>query len=213
MQIALAVLSVVVVVGVVLSRVGGDPPQSGVNPSVTAGQQPLVRGFDQPATTATAQQAAVAAVGLTDEVARAGFISRRELIESFTTSSFGPALADSTSEQLNALLLEFSERDADASQLQVTEQPLRVRTIVATTKTATVEVWSVLVIAPPTATTARALWRTVTLDMKLVDERWLVDGWKSVAGPTPLVGAESPISSATEVAAVLSWTVATGEVG
>jgi hypothetical protein len=149
---------------------------------------------------------------MTGEVARAGFISRRELIESFTTPTFGPVLADDTSEQMTALLLEFSERQADPVDLQVTEQPLRVRVTTATPAAATVDVWSVLVVAPPAAATARVMWRTVTVDLLRIDGSWLVDGWTSTPGPTPMIGAESPISPASDVAAVLEWTPVVAEV-
>ena len=60
-----------------------------------------------------ARRAAIRAVAMTGEVVRAGFISRRELIESFTTPGFGPTLAASTSEAVTAMLLELGERDAD----------------------------------------------------------------------------------------------------
>ena len=71
--------------------------------------------------------AAVAAVALTDDVARAGFISRRELIESFTTPSYGPTLADETSAAVTAMLLDLGERDVNPADLHVVEQPISAR--------------------------------------------------------------------------------------
>lgn len=124
---------------------------------------------------------------MTGDVARAGFISRRELIESFATPSFGPVLADDTSKQMTSLLLEFSERAANPADLQVTEQPVRVRVVSSTTTTASVDVWSVLVVAVPTGATARAMWRTVTLDLVLIGNRWLVDGLEVRARAMPMI--------------------------
>ncbi len=68
--------------------------------------------------------AAVRAVSLTDEVLAAGFISRRSLIESFSTDEFGGVLADVTSEQITNLLFELGERDADPTELKSIEQPI-----------------------------------------------------------------------------------------
>lgn len=202
--IAIGVLLVLLLGGLVASIVRND---NATEPSAVASstESPASEETTQ-APAPSPESAAVAAVAMTAEVARAGFISRRELIESFTTKSFGRVLADDTSEQMAALSLEFSERQADPVDLQVTEQPLRVRISSSTMRTASVDVWSVLVVALPTAATARVLWRTVKIDLVLVDDRWLVDGWKSLPGPTPMVDVESPISSATDVRHVLEWT-------
>src|SRR5262245_43220285 len=71
-----------------------------------------------------AREAGVRAVGLTGTVVQAGFISRRELIGSFTTADYGPRLADETSASVNAMLVELGERDADVGSLAVIEQPV-----------------------------------------------------------------------------------------
>jgi hypothetical protein len=157
------------------------------------------------APTATPEEAAAVAVALTGQIVSAGFIERRELIESIATPGFGPRLAEETSGQITDLQLELSERDQDPADLQTFEQPLRARVVSSDEAAATVDVWSVSVVAPPGAATARAMWRTVTIDLVLADGEWLVDGWTSTPGPTPMVGPESTISSAIEVAAVLSW--------
>ena len=70
------------------------------------------------------------------------------------------------------------------------EQPVRFRTLSSTSTRASVAVWSVLVVAAPGAATARTIWRTVTLDLELVDGRWLVDAWESTPGPTPMASPE-----------------------
>lgn len=204
--IAIGALFVLLLGGLVVAKVlGGDPSEAAKVAIPAAPEVPDGSTTPRPALPSP-EGAAVAAVAMTGDVARAGFISRRELIESFATPSFGPVLADDTSKQMTSLLLEFSERTANPADLQVTEQPVRVRVVSSTTTTASVDVWSILVVAVPTGATARAMWRTVTLDLVLIDGRWLVDGWKSVPGPTPMIGAESPISPASDVAAVLRWT-------
>ena len=211
--IAIGVLLVLLVVGLIVSRFRAAEPETphpgrSVAPgSVQQAGETVGEDPNPP------EAAAVAAVAMTGEVATAGFISRRELIESFSTPRFGPQLADRTSEQMTALLLEMSERDANPADLRVFEQPLRVHVEDAGLTTATVEVWSVLVVAPPGAATARVMWRTVTVELVLVGRTWLVDGWESTPGPTPMLGSETTISSATDIAEVLSWTPATQEVG
>jgi hypothetical protein len=50
-------------------------------------------------------------------VVTAGFISRRDLIAGFTTPTFGPKLADATSDQVNALLVGLGDHNADATRL------------------------------------------------------------------------------------------------
>ena len=211
--IAIGVLLVLLVVGLIVS------PFSAAEPETPRPGRSVAPGSVHQAGEAVGEDpnppeaAAVAAVAMTGEVATAGFISRRELIESFSTPRFGPELADRTSEQMTALLLELSERDADPADLSVFEQPLRVRVEDANLTTATVDVWSVLVVAPPGAATARVMWRTVTVELVLVEQRWLVDGWESIPGPTPMVGSETVISSAADIAEVLSWTPVSQEVG
>ncbi|HUF99817.1 MAG TPA: hypothetical protein VMM60_16945 [Ilumatobacter sp.] len=204
-------LAFVLVGGLIVARTGGGdvPTSDGHSVAVDAEQAPVQ--LPPAPSVAEPEHVAAAAVAMTGEVARAGFISRRELIESFTTPGFGPVLADDTSEQMTALLLEFSERDADPAELQVTEQPLRTRVVTEDAAAATVDVWSVLVVAPPGASTARVMWRTVTVELLLIDGLWLVDGWTSTPGPTPMVGPESPISPAIDVAEVLAWSPAVAD--
>jgi hypothetical protein len=155
-----------------------------------------------------ARASAVRAVALTDDVVRAGFISRRELIESFATADFGPTLADDTSAAVNAMLLELGERDVDPSTLAVVEQPITAAAE-STDAGVRVRVWSVLVIAAPGTGPGRQAWRTVTLDMVDVDGRWLVDGWSSTPGPTPAPPPEGGFDDATGLAEPLGWPAAT----
>ena len=51
----------------------------------------------------------------------------------------------------------------------------------------------------------RQAWRTVALDLVLVDDHWLVDGWSSRLGPTPAFAPEVPIASGSDVADVIDW--------
>jgi hypothetical protein len=206
LTITVIVLALVVAGAVVVSRVGGrdtsastdttsrarpDTPESGVAPGAVA-EVPEVD-------IAGARRAAITAVALTDDVVTARFISRRDLIAGFTTPGFGSRLADATSDQVNALLVELGDREADPTALVALEQPLTA-TATATSSGVRVEVWSVLIVAAPGTGPARQAWRTVTVDMVDVDGRWLVDSWTSTPGPTPALPAEVALDSADVVA-------------
>lgn len=206
--VAVGVLVVVVLIGVVVTR-PGSPERS----DRTAGDVGL--GQVEPIGTARAesdddigddpQAAAVRAVALTGDVVTAGFISRRVMIDSFTTSRFGTELADATSSQVTALLLELGARDADSALLRVIEQPLSARTISQGPDRAVVDVWSMLVVAVPGAGPGRQVWRTVRVELVADELGWLVDGWTSTLGPTPALAPQATISEADAVLAVLEW--------
>ena len=210
-------------IGIIVSRVaGGDEQSSESRPSApiplaidastdsdaVATQQP------EPAGSAVGvASVAMDAVGLTDDVLRAGFISRRDLIGSFATESFGPKLADETSAQVSRLMAELGDRDVNPADLAVVEQPISATVIAETADAASVDVWSVMVVAAPGAGPARQVWRTVSVDLRRVDAEWLVDGWESTLGPTPALSPEVAMSDANAVAAVIGWSTDEGADG
>ena len=210
LAVVLAVLAVLAITGTVASHLGGGRGRVSATPTPKVGdQQPQVgspsdSGSRSAGDVVAARQAGIDAVALTDEVVKAGFISRRELINSFTTAGYGSRLADETSRAVSAMLLELGERDADASKMAVLEQPLTA-TAERTSTGARVMVWSVLVVTVPGVGPGRQVWRTVTLDMIDVDGRWLVNGWLSTPGPTPAPAAEAAFDDATVVAGPVGW--------
>jgi hypothetical protein len=44
--------------------------------------------------------------------------------------------------------------------------------------------------------------------MRLVEDRWLVDGWTSTPGPTPALSPEAAVSSTAEIVERLAWPAA-----
>ena len=202
--IAVAALLILLAAGLVLAAVrSGEPERPDRETSVKAGT-----GIDSPPSievdVAGARQAAIDAVALTDEVVEAGFISRRDLINGFATSALAPRLADETGVQVNALLVELGDRNADVTALRLIEQPLSARAT-EVGDVVRVDVWSLLVIAAPGTGPARQAWRTVTLDMALVDGRWLVSEWQSRPGPTPAPAVEASFDDASTIGEVLGW--------
>jgi Na+-transporting methylmalonyl-CoA/oxaloacetate decarboxylase gamma subunit len=149
-------------------------------------------------------------VALTGEVVDAGPISRRELIESFTTADFGPILADTTAAQLSDLQVEFGVAGLSPADLRAIEVPVTARLVERVDNRARVEVWSVMAVSVERSGGARQVWRTVGVDLDLVEGEWLVDGWHSTLGPTPALAPEAPVSPAGDVADVLAWDAARG---
>ena len=203
LTVFLAVLAAVAAIGVVVIRIGSHESTASTD-AVVDDHQPQLPPAEPSDGIEDARFAAVAAVALTDDVARAGFISRRELIESFTTPSYGPTLADETSAAVTAMLLDLGERDVNPADLHVVEQPISARAEV-TASGVRVEVWSVLVVAVPGTGPGRQVWRTVTLDMVQSGRRWLVDRWSSVPGPTPSPAAEAAFDDAKAFVEPLGW--------
>ena len=199
--------------GAIVARAGGDDTGSDGNTAASiagspaSSPSPTGPNIDAAPTDLIdeARRAAVVVVGRTGEVVAAGFISRRELIETFTTASFGPTFAEETGRAIDATLIELSSREVDLADLVVREQPIT-STASATADGVEVRVWSVLIIAAPGTGPGRQVWRTVTLDMVQRDGVWLVDGWASSPGPTPSPPAEGIVDSAEAVAVPLSWT-------
>lgn len=149
--------------------------------------------------------AATNAVSVTGEIARAGFITREDLIESIASDGFAPELAEMSSQQLDELAVELGEAGIVPSQLVWSEIPLRARIVTAGPDEVVVDVWSVLIVGVPGHGAPRQAWRTVTVRMIWEREDWRIDDWESAAGPTPALAAAAEVSSVEDVSTVLSW--------
>jgi hypothetical protein len=203
-----AVLAAAVVLGVLAVRArheqSGTPLGGQTAPSSRQAAPAGVSIQASAVDVAAARRSAVAAVAMTGPVAEAGFISRRDLIGSFTTPSFGPTLAERTSQALTALFMELGQRQVDTARLAVVEQPVTA-TAAPTPRGVRVQVWSVLVVAAPGTGPGRQVWRTVTVDMARLNGRWLVDGWSSSLGPSPAPPTEGSFDDAGAFAEPLGW--------
>ncbi len=208
-SIVVAVLIIVVVIGLLMSR-SGRGTSSGLPATATLAQRSdtlesssghLAVAVDD---IEAARTAAVEAVALTGEVVDAGLISRRDLVESIATPDYGPVLADETSLAVEAMLTELGARHVDRAGMRVSEFPL---TAAATPEAGDVRVrvWSVLVIAAPGVGPGRQVWRTVNVLMKSVAGRWLVADWVSTFGPTPAPAVEVGFDDPAALGAPMSW--------
>jgi hypothetical protein len=145
----------------------------------------------------------------TGAIARAGFITRTDMIRSLTTATFGPTLASLSATELGEMTAELGDAKITPGDLVWSELPLTVHVAAADGQAARVQVWSVLVVAVPDVGAPRQLWRTVTIDLAWETGDWKVSGWASTPGPTPLLDAESAVASTAEIAEVTSWPAAT----
>ena len=149
--------------------------------------------------------AALSAVRLTGPIARAGFITRADMIASITTARFGPQLAAASAGQLDDMTIELGAASVAPGDVLWSEIPLTATVAAADDRVARVSVWSVLVVAVPDIGAPRQRWRTVTIDLAWETGDWKIDGWAAVPGPTPLLDANVAVATTTELAEVVAW--------
>jgi hypothetical protein len=181
------------------------PSPDGVRPAVVI--EGVGRGWSHDEEGALA--AAANAVSVTGEIARAGFITREDLIESIASDGFASELAEMSSQQLDELSVELGEAGIVPSELVWSEIPLRARIVTTEPDEVTVDVWSVLVVGVPGHGAPRQAWRTVTVHLIWEREDWRIDGWDVAAGPTPALAAAAKVSTVDDVSTVVDWS-ATG---
>ena len=152
-----------------------------------------------------ARSAAVSAVSLTGELARAGFITRSDMIEVLASRRYGPTLADLSAAQLDAFIDDLAGEGLTSAQLLLRELPLTAFVESASTDAATVQVWALLVAGGDRLGSPRQLWRTVTVELVWEDGDWKVDGWTVRPGPTPALATNAPVASLAELREVTAW--------
>lgn len=156
-----------------------------------------------------ARGAAMSAVRLSGEVARAGFITRGDMIRLLSSERFGDELIDRTDTQLGELSEALGDAFIVSPQLTWHETPLTAEVVEGDDQRAVIEVWSVVVLATPDAGVPRQLWRTVEIELVWEDHDWKVDEWDSWPGPTPALAPAEVIAATEEVIEVTEWPTAT----
>ena len=152
-----------------------------------------------------ARAAAMSAVQLTGRVAKAGFITRQDMIGELATSGFAPVLIRSSAGQLDDLMADLGTAELVAGQLLWSELPLTARTKRVSAGVTRVDVWSVLVVGAPGVGVPRQAWRTVTIDMKWERGDWLVAAWTARPGPTPVLDQLTDTASIEQLKTVTAW--------
>jgi hypothetical protein len=218
--IATAVVATVAVGSIALRHFGADHPNTTLPTALPVVTVPTTSARVGPVAVvdgvshgwshdpAGAQAAAVAAVRATGPIAKAGFISRADLIRSVASTAFGPKLAAASSAQLSEMTAELGAAKIAPTDLVWAELPLTARIFASTGDRATVDVWSVLVVGVTGKGAPRQMWRTVTATMIWERDDWRIDDWTTTPGPTPALAAMAAISDVPVIASVLSWTPA-----
>jgi hypothetical protein len=219
--LALAAVTVAVVIGLRAvaspndSTAATEPPLATDTPVATAPTSPAAvdefgvpHGWRRDADGALA--AAVSAVRLTGSIARAGFITRSDMIAALATERFGPTLASESSNQLAEMTTALGEASVAPGDLVWSELALTARVVHADDHAARVEVWSVLVVGVLDLGAPRQAWRTVTVELVWEAGDWKVDGWSAQPGPTPLLDATAAVATTGEISEVVAWPPAGG---
>lgn len=205
---ALVVLALVLVGCSSPSESPGGRPAADAEGEVPIGPREEVRGVPRGwrHDEVGARAAAVAYVGLSGEVALAGFITRRDLITAMATPEFAGELEAETSGQLAAVSDDLTEAGVLLAEVVWTEIPLTARVTSADAGAAEVEVWSVTIIGlPEVDAVPRQSWRTVTVGLEWVEGDWRVSGWDATSGPTPALGPAPSIDTVEDLAEVTGW--------
>ena len=157
-----------------------------------------------------ARAAAVSAVALTGDIARAGFVTRADMIGALASARFTPILVRASATQLADLVGDLPARGVPAGAVLFRELPLTARVVSADADTARVLVWAVLVVGVPDGGAPRQLWRTVTVDLVWEAADWRIDRWTAAPGPTPALATNAPIATVADFAEVTAWPPAGG---
>lgn len=152
-----------------------------------------------------ARAAVVSWIRLTGDIARAGFITRGDMIRALASEDFAPALVESTDQQVAEMLREFGDANVTPAQLVWMEMPLTARVVDASEMRARVEVWSVLVVAIPDVGVPRQAWRTVTVDVVWEHGDWKAASWRARSGPTPALAPHAAVATTAELVTVVGW--------
>ena len=206
--VVLTALAVILVGATFLLRSRG-PQCASQRPSPTTSVAAAVT----PAAAAEADATTIAlrAIRSTGDIARAGFITRNDLIGSIATARFAPTLKAVAGVQLTQFTTAIGAAGVPAAEVVWEELPLTSHIADRTGGRARVAVWSVLIVGVPGHGAGRQVWRTSMIDLVHDTVGWKVDGWTAVPGPTPSLVATEAISDLPSVATVLGW-VPVGEV-
>jgi hypothetical protein len=127
-------------------------------------------------------QAALTYVAATDALMAHSSIGRAEILGSLLT----PAAAREQSAALEGAVEQMAlTLDVPVERLTWVEAPLTATLREHDESSASVAVWTVSVLGSPAAGSPQQVWRTVHVELDLVDGRWLVSAATADAGPTP----------------------------
>lgn len=157
-----------------------------------------------------ARDAATSAVSLTGEIAKAGFVTRADMIGVLASTRYAPSLIRSSATQLAEVLGDLGTAGITPTSVMFRELVLTATIEDYTANRAVVRVWSVVVAGAPDRGAPRQLWRTVTVELVWESDDWRIDAWSSTPGPTPALATNAPVASLDDLATVAAWPTAGG---
>lgn len=181
--------------------VGSTGPDRPIGPTKVVQGVPMGWRHDP----AGARGAAMSAVHLTGQVAKAGFITRQDVIGELATEEYGPTLTRSSARQLDDLIADLGTAELVPAQLLWAELPLTAQATRVSNDAVRVDVWSVLIIGAPGVGVPHQAWRTVTLDMAWERGDWRIEEWTDEPGPTPVLDHLTDTASLEQLKAVTAW--------
>lgn len=145
---------------------------------------------------------AVRYVATTDGLMAHSSIGRREILRSLVTPG---ALADQVEGIEGAAARLAEELGVAVERLTWVEAPISATTVARSEAVASVDVWVVSVFGSPDTGPPQQAWRTVHVDLVLLDGEWLVSGASADAGPTPMASDLALPAGWDEFSEVAGW--------
>ncbi len=154
--------------------------------------------------------AAVTYVASTDALMAHSSIGRREILRKLVTPD---ALAEQVAGIESAVTGLAEELGVPVERLTWVEAPLTATLLRSDGRSASVDVWVVSVLGAPDGGPPQQAWRTVHVDLAVVDGEWLVSAAEADAGPTPRSNDLALPSGWDEFAKVAGWPAVAPGVG
>ena len=154
--------------------------------------------------------AAVTYVASTDGLMAHSPIGRREILRKLATPE---ALAEQVAGIESAAAGLAEQLGVPVERLTWVEAPLTATPVRTDGRSATVDVWAVSVLGSPDGGPPQQAWRTVHVDLVLVDGEWLVSAADADAGPTPRSNDLALPASWDEFVEVAGWPAVAPGVG
>jgi hypothetical protein len=146
--------------------------------------------------------AAVTYVATTDGLMGHSPIGRQELLGRLLVPS---VLAEQAAALEDAAARMAATLGVPVERLVWIEAPLTATLIDSGAASASVDVWTVSILGAPDVGLPQQVWRTVHVDLELIDGRWLVSAATADAGPAPAANELALPAGWDEFAVVAAW--------
>jgi hypothetical protein len=199
---------------VMFATIGCSPARSqSSNVSVTTSSNVESAASTVAAPTAAAPDpvvAAIAYVASTDDLMGHSPVGRREIFRKLVA----PAEVDTQAASFEQAASELATTlDVPVERLMWVEVPITAKVAESNGDSASVDVWTVSVLAAPSTGSPQQVWRTVHIDLELSSGRWLVTAANADQGPTPAANELALQSGWKEFQVVASWPAVVKGVG